>query len=68
MLQIADHPFEFLALDVALDAVCSYLSALTTELETTFYPALDMLTSEVHFPCFMNVNRQNLIPLIRIGL
>ncbi|KAK6146005.1 hypothetical protein DH2020_019874 [Rehmannia glutinosa] len=42
-----DSPFEFRALEVALEAICSYLSARTIELETAVYPALDMLTSKV---------------------
>ncbi|KAL0368389.1 UNVERIFIED_CONTAM: Magnesium transporter MRS2-I [Sesamum calycinum] len=42
-----DSPFEFRALEVALEAICSFLSARTIELETAVYPALDMLTSKV---------------------
>ncbi|KAK4482826.1 hypothetical protein RD792_009996 [Penstemon davidsonii] len=42
-----DSPFEFRALEVALEAICSYLSARTIELETAVYPALDMLTSKI---------------------
>ncbi|KAL2530364.1 Magnesium transporter MRS2-2 [Forsythia ovata] len=42
-----DSPFEFQALEVALEAICSFLSARTIELETAVYPALDMLTSKI---------------------
>ncbi|KAL6548342.1 Magnesium transporter MRS2-I [Orobanche gracilis] len=41
-----DSPFEFRALEVALEAICSFLDARTIELETAVYPALDMLTSK----------------------
>ncbi|CAI9776879.1 unnamed protein product [Fraxinus pennsylvanica] len=43
----ADSPFEFQALEVALEAMCIFLSAHTIELETAVYAALDMLTSKV---------------------
>ena len=43
----AEPPFEFRALEVALEAICSFLDARTTELETDAYPALDALTSKV---------------------
>lgn len=46
-IKTADSPFEFRALEVALEAICSYLSARTIELESAVYPALDMLTSKV---------------------
>ncbi|CAI9118304.1 OLC1v1019857C4 [Oldenlandia corymbosa var. corymbosa] len=42
-----ESPFEFRALEVALEAICSHLAARTVELETAFYPALDTLTSKV---------------------
>ncbi|GAA0148314.1 RNA splicing factor [Lithospermum erythrorhizon] len=42
-----ESPFEFRALEVALEAICSYLSARTIELETAVYPALDLLTSKI---------------------
>ncbi|RRT43933.1 hypothetical protein B296_00055242, partial [Ensete ventricosum] len=42
-----ESPFEFRALEVALEAICSYLDARTSELETAAYPALDELTSKV---------------------
>ncbi|KAK9704914.1 hypothetical protein RND81_07G019800 [Saponaria officinalis] len=42
-----DFPFEFRALEVMLEAICSYLDARTTELETAAYPALDELTSKI---------------------
>ncbi|KAI3459456.1 hypothetical protein Pfo_016119 [Paulownia fortunei] len=44
---IPDFPFEFQALEVAMEAICSYLDARTTELETAFYPVLDLLTSKI---------------------
>lgn len=40
-------PFEFRALEVALEGVCSYLDTQTRELETAAYPALDELTSKI---------------------
>eukprot|EP00850_Spirogloea_muscicola_P007824 SM000040S14836 [mRNA] locus=s40:613736:617601:- [translate_table: standard] len=40
-------PFEFRALEVVLEAVCSFLDARTTELENAAYPALDELTSKI---------------------
>ncbi|KAL6954206.1 Magnesium transporter MRS2-2 [Sarracenia purpurea var. burkii] len=40
-------PFEFRALEVALEAICSFLAERTTELETAAYPALDELTSQI---------------------
>ncbi|KAG0462494.1 hypothetical protein HPP92_020970 [Vanilla planifolia] len=49
-LEIIDEdesPFEFRALEVALEAICSFLDARTTELETSAYPALDELTSKI---------------------
>lgn len=48
----AESPFEFRALEVALEAICSFLAARTTELETAAYPALDELTSKVNFHLF----------------
>ncbi|XP_060187849.1 magnesium transporter MRS2-I-like [Lycium barbarum] len=42
-----ESPFEFRALEVALEAICSFLAARTLELETAVYPALDMLTSKI---------------------
>ncbi|CAL9078441.1 unnamed protein product [Musa textilis] len=42
-----ESPFEFRALEVALEAICSHLDARTTELETAAYPALDELTSKI---------------------
>lgn len=42
-----ESPFEFRALEVALEAICSYLDARATDLETAAYPALDELTSKV---------------------
>ncbi|OMP09827.1 Mg2+ transporter protein, CorA-like/Zinc transport protein ZntB [Corchorus olitorius] len=42
-----EFPFEFRALEVALEAICSFLDARTRELETDTYPALDELTSMI---------------------
>ncbi|XP_062147563.1 magnesium transporter MRS2-I-like isoform X2 [Alnus glutinosa] len=42
-----EFPFEFQALEVALEAICSFLDARTRELETEVYPALDELTSKI---------------------
>ncbi|KAI7999828.1 Magnesium transporter MRS2-2 [Camellia lanceoleosa] len=43
----SEFPFEFRALEVALEGICSFLDARTRELETAAYPALDELTSKV---------------------
>lgn len=48
-----ESPFEFRALEVALEAICSFLDARTTELETDAYPALDELTSKVFQICYL---------------
>ncbi|GMI73856.1 ARABIDOPSIS THALIANA MAGNESIUM TRANSPORTER 7, magnesium transporter 7 [Hibiscus trionum] len=42
-----EFPFEFRALEVALEAICSFLDARTMELEIDAYPALDELTSKI---------------------
>ncbi|KAF5185879.1 Magnesium transporter mrs2-7 [Thalictrum thalictroides] len=42
-----DSPFEFRALEVALEGICSFLDARTTELETAAYPSLHELTSKI---------------------
>ncbi|KAG2719052.1 hypothetical protein I3760_03G249500 [Carya illinoinensis] len=42
-----EFPFEFRALEVVLEAICSFLDARTRELETDVYPALDELTSKI---------------------
>ncbi|XP_039047962.1 magnesium transporter MRS2-I-like isoform X1 [Hibiscus syriacus] len=42
-----EFPFEFRALEVALEAICSFLDARTRELEIDTYPALDELTSKI---------------------
>ncbi|GAQ88101.1 Magnesium transporters: CorA family [Klebsormidium nitens] len=47
-------PFEFRVMEVALEAVCSYLDARTQELEGDAYPALDELTAKV---TVMNLDR-----------
>lgn len=44
---LVEFPFEFRALEVALEGICSFLDARTRELETATYPALDELTSKV---------------------
>lgn len=43
----ADFPFEFRALEVALEGICSSLDTQTRELEVAAYPALDELTAKV---------------------
>ncbi|XP_042418220.1 magnesium transporter MRS2-1-like [Zingiber officinale] len=42
-----DLPFEFRALEVALDAACTFLDAQAAELEIEAYPLLDELTSKI---------------------
>ncbi|KAK1560373.1 hypothetical protein Q3G72_025910 [Acer saccharum] len=42
-----EFPFEFRALEVALEAICNYLDARTRELETDAYPALEDLISKI---------------------
>ncbi|CAA7027119.1 unnamed protein product [Microthlaspi erraticum] len=42
-----ESPFEFRALEVVLEAICSFLAARTSELETSAYPALDELTLKI---------------------
>ncbi|KAL1196261.1 Magnesium transporter MRS2-7 [Cardamine amara subsp. amara] len=42
-----ESPFEFRALEVALEAICSFLAARTAELETSATPVLDELTSKI---------------------
>ncbi|ESQ40907.1 hypothetical protein EUTSA_v10013809mg [Eutrema salsugineum] len=42
-----ESPFEFRALEVVLEAICSFLAARTTELESYAYPALDELTLKI---------------------
>ena len=43
----AEFPFEFGALEVALETICSFLDARTRDVENEVYPALDELTSKV---------------------
>lgn len=50
-----ESPFEFRALEVALEAICSLLAARTTELETSAYPALDELTLKVYVTSYFLV-------------
>ncbi|PWA66342.1 magnesium transporter MRS2-I [Artemisia annua] len=47
LIMHAESPFEFGALEVFLEAICSFHAARTTELETDAYPALDELTSKI---------------------
>ncbi|KAM0929657.1 hypothetical protein ACQ4PT_001671 [Festuca glaucescens] len=47
IISTPECPFEFRALEVTLEAICSFLDARTTELETDAYPALDELTSKI---------------------
>ena len=56
-------PFEFRALEVALEAICSFLDARTTELETNAYPALDELTKKV---C-LNIQVHRLLEELRLN-
>ncbi|XP_024514835.1 magnesium transporter MRS2-10 isoform X2 [Selaginella moellendorffii] len=42
-----DLPFEFRALEVALESACTYLDTQATELEEEAYPVLDDLTSKI---------------------
>ena len=47
LIMHAESPFEFRALEVFLEAICSFHVDHTTELETDAYPALDDLPSKV---------------------
>lgn len=54
-----EFPFEFRALEVALEGICSSLDTQTRELEVAAYPALDDLTAKVtlnddSIDCFMD--------------
>ncbi|GLJ15758.1 hypothetical protein SUGI_0259320 [Cryptomeria japonica] len=42
-----DLPFEFRALEIALEAACTFLETQATELEIEAYPVLDELTSKI---------------------
>ncbi|RCV34387.1 hypothetical protein SETIT_7G156200v2 [Setaria italica] len=42
-----DLPFEFIALEVALEAACSFLDSQAIELEAEAYPLLDELTAKI---------------------
>ncbi|GJN02428.1 hypothetical protein PR202_ga19778 [Eleusine coracana subsp. coracana] len=42
-----DLPFEFIALEVALEAACSFLDSQAVELEAEAYPLLDELTTKI---------------------
>nr|GME13663.1 magnesium transporter MRS2-I-like isoform X1 [Ipomoea batatas] len=42
-----EFPFEFRALEVALEGICSSLDTQTRDLETAAYPALDELTAKI---------------------
>eukprot|EP00249_Psilotum_nudum_P020363 c27670_g1_i2 orf=445-1752(+) len=50
-------PFEFRALEVALEAACTFLDAQATELEVEAYPVLDELTSKVSTPILERARR-----------
>ncbi|KAK6286409.1 hypothetical protein POUND7_012588 [Theobroma cacao] len=56
-----EFPFEFRALEVALEAICSFLDARTRELETDTYPALDELTSKLEVS--FDANRSQILAL-----
>lgn len=45
--ELDDLPFEFRALEVALEAACTLLDAQATELQVEAYPLLDELTSKI---------------------
>lgn len=45
--QQTEFPFEFQALEVALEGICSSLDTQTRDLETAAYPALDELTAKI---------------------
>ena len=47
LFSLSGRPFEFQALEAALEAVCKLLHGLTVDLENAAYPALDELTSRV---------------------
>ncbi|KAG8082562.1 hypothetical protein GUJ93_ZPchr0014g47161 [Zizania palustris] len=49
-----DLPFEFIALEVALEAACSFLDAEAVELEAEAYPLLDDLTKKI---CTLDLER-----------
>lgn len=51
-MRYSESPFEFRALEVALETICSFLAARTTELESEAYPALDDLTTKVLITLF----------------
>ncbi|CAL5016088.1 unnamed protein product [Urochloa decumbens] len=42
-----DLPFEFIALEIALEAACSFLDSQAIELEAEAYPLLDELTAKI---------------------
>ncbi|KAF0891839.1 hypothetical protein E2562_011017 [Oryza meyeriana var. granulata] len=42
-----DLPFEFIALEIALEAACSFLDGQAVELEAEAYPLLDDLTAKI---------------------
>ncbi|KAL4181899.1 hypothetical protein AMTRI_Chr12g239720 [Amborella trichopoda] len=60
-------PFEFRALEVGLEAACTFLHAQATELEIVAYPLLDKVTSNINT---LNVElvrqlKSRLVPLTR---
>ena len=46
-VNFVESPFEFRALEVVLDSICSFLAARTLELEGDIYTALDQLALKV---------------------
>ncbi|XP_043696274.1 magnesium transporter MRS2-1-like [Telopea speciosissima] len=50
-------PFEFRALEVALEAACTFLDAQAAELEIEAYPLLDELTSKISTNILESVRR-----------
>lgn len=53
-----ESSFEFRALEIFLESICSYLSARTIELEMATYPALDELTTKINA---RNLNRVRIL-------
>ncbi|XAR54699.1 hypothetical protein NMG60_11029951, partial [Bertholletia excelsa] len=52
-----ESPFEFRALEVALEAICSHLDARTREMETAAHLALDELNSKINGRNFDRVHK-----------
>ena len=51
-----EFPFELRALEVALEAICSFLDARTLDLEVVAYPALEELTLKVRVMIYIRLN------------